>query len=453
MDGEKMGIFRTYDIRGVYPTELNEEIVFKIGKAFGTFNPGKIVVGNDARLSGPSLKEQLIKGLISTDCDVIDVGMVTTPMIIFSTKHLKCDGGMMVTASHNPKEFNGLKFNDSDAIPISYESGLNQIQKIFNDENFSEGKGKVEKKNITQEYSNFLLSKINIKNSPKMKIVVDAGNASPGAIYPKVLEKIGIDVYELYCNPDGNFPNHQPDPTKQENMIDLQKKVLEQKADLGIAFDGDGDRLGVVDKNGKMVGPNNIFALLIKQALTRNPNSKVVYDALSSMMIEDIIKKYNGIPVVSKVGHTYITQRMIKEDAILAGELSGHYYFKEILFADDALFAALRLIEFLTNSDKYLNEHFKDLPKYYSQVSEGLRVPINPSEKISFIENLKRELTDKGYEIDTLDGVKILFDGGWALFRAANTESKISVAYEAKTEKEFEKIKKIVEEIVVRIPK
>ena len=450
---KKMPIFRAYDIRGIYPTQINEEFAFKIGEAFGTFNPGKIIVGNDARLSGPTLKQQLIKGLVSTGCDVIDVGMVATPIIIFSTKHLKCDGGIMITASHNPKEFNGFKFNDANAIPISYESGINEIQKIFNSEKFSEGEGSVVKKNIIEEYSNFLLSKINITKSVDMKIVVDVGNASPGLIYPKVLKKIGIDVYELYCEPDGNFPNHQPDPSKKENMIDLQKKVLEVKADLGFAYDGDGDRLGVVDENGKIIEPNQIFALLIQQVLDKKPNSKIVYDALSSMMIEDVIKKNNGIPVVSKVGHTYITQRMVKENAILAGELSGHYYFEEIFNSDDALFASLRLLEFLTKSGKKLKDHFKDLPKYYSQVSEGMRIPIKESEKFSFIKNLNEELRNKGYNIDTLDGVKIMFDDGWALLRPTHTESKISVAYESRSEQGFKRIKEFVEKIVERIPR
>ncbi len=286
-----------------------------------------------------------------------------------------------------------------------------------------------------------------------MKIVVDTGNASPGLIYPKVLRKIGVDVHELYCEPDGNFPNHQPDPTKKENMIDLQKKVLEVKADLGFAYDGDGDRLGVVDNGGKIVEPNKIFALLIKQVLTMKPKSKIVYDILSSMMIEDVIRRYKGIPVVSKVGHTYITQRMSEENAVLAGELSGHYYFKEIFFSDDALFASLKLIEFLKKSDKELKEHFKDLAKYYSQVSEGMRIPVKESEKFSFIENLKRELRKEGYKIDTLDGIKIIFDDGWALLRPAHTESKISVAYESRSKEGFERIKKFVDKIIKRIPK
>jgi len=440
-------------VRGVYPTDLNEEIALKIGKAFGTYNPGKIVVGNDVRLSSPSLKEHLIKGLLSTGCDVIDVGMVTTPIVIFSTKHLRYDGGVMVTASHNPKEYNGFKFNDGKGIPISLESGLNRIQEVFKNEKFSEGIGKVTKKNVIKDYTKFLLSKVFIKEPVDMKIVVDTGNASPGIIYPKVLRKISVDVHELYCEPDGNFPNHQPDPTKKENIVDLQKRVLEVKADLGFAYDGDGDRLGVVDKDGKIVEPNQIFALLIKQALTMKPKSKIVYDALSSMMIEDIIRRYNGIPVVSKVGHTYITQRMFEENAVLAGELSGHYYFKDIFFSDDALFASLKLIEFLTKSGKELKEHFKDLPKYYSQVSEGMRIPIKESEKFSFIENLKKELKGKGYKIDTLDGIKIIFDNGWALLRPAHTESKISVAYESRNKGGFERIKKFVDKIIKRIPK
>jgi phosphomannomutase/phosphoglucomutase len=447
-----MKIFRAYDVRGVYPKEIDERTALRMGKALGTFNPGKIVVGNDSRLSGPSLKRKLIEGLISTGCDVVDIGMAATPMIIFSTMHLKCDGGVMVTASHNPKEFNGFKFNGSDGIPISFESGLNKIEEIFEIGEFSQQKGSVSKIDLTRDYAEFLLLKVSNLHSTRMKIVVDAGNGSPGSIYPKILRETGVDICELYCEPDGNFPNHQPDPSKRENMRDLQRRVLETQANLGFAYDGDGDRLGVVDENGNIVDPNRVFALLIKQTLESRPNSKIVYDVLSSMMIEDTIRKHNGVPIVSKVGHTYIAQRMAEEDAALGGELSGHYYFEEIFCADDALFASIKLIELLTKSNREITDHLKDLPKYHSQVSEAFRFPISESEKFSFMKNLEIELREKGYKINTLDGVKIAFEDGWALLRLAHTESKISVAYESRNQEGFTKIKKFVDEIVRRIP-
>ena len=448
-----MSIFRAYDIRGVYPTDLNENFAFKIGKAFGTFNPGKIVVGHDTRLSSPKLKDELINGLISTGATVIDIGIVPTPLVLFSTRLLKSDGGICVTASHNPKEYNGFKFNDKNAVPISYESGLSKIEEIFEKEDFIKGKGKVIKKNIFDDYIKFILSKIDIKTPLDLEIVVDAGNGTAGLIYPKILKKIGLKVHELFCNPDGNFPNHTPDPSQRENLIDLQKKVVEVKADFGFAYDGDGDRLGIVDQNGDVIDNNKIFSLLIKNALRKKSNSKIVYDALSSRMIEDVIRNQGGIPVVCKVGHTYITQKMVEENAVLAGELSGHYYFKETYGADDALFASLMFIEYLNKTKKKLTEHFKDLPKYFSQVTEGMRYPIKASEKLKFIEELKQEFKNKNYKIDTLDGVKVIFKDGWALFRPSNTEAIISMSFEAKTKEGFERIKKFVDSIVARIPK
>jgi len=448
-----MSTFRAYDIRGIYPKDVNEEFALKIGKSFGTFNPGKIIVGSDARLSSPKLKDKLIKGLISTGSTVVDIGIVPTPLVLFSTRLLKADGGICVTASHNPKNYNGFKFNDKDAVPISYESGINKIKEIFEKEDFIEGKGKLIKKNIIDDYTQFILSKVDIETPVGLDIVVDSGNGSTGLIYPKILKKIGLKVHEIYCNPDGNFPHHIPDPSQRENLVDLQKKVVEVKADFGFAYDGDGDRLGIIDKNGDVVDNNKIFALLIKNALRKKPNSKVVYDALSSKMIEDVTMNEDGIPIVCKVGHTYITQKMVEEDAVLAGELSGHYYFKETYGADDALFASLMFIEYLTKTKRKLNEIFKDLPKYFSQVTEGMRYPIKTSEKLKFINELKREFKNKGYEIDTLDGVKVIFKDGWALFRPSNTESIISMSFEATTKEGFERIKKIVEGIIARIPK
>ena len=446
-----MSVFRAYDIRGIYPKEINEEFAFNIGKAFGTFNPGKIIVGSELRLSGPSLKEELIKGLISTGATVIDIGMVTSPIVMFATKHLDCDGGINVSASHNPKEYNGFKFYYKDGIPIDFESGLIKIQKIFKEEKFIEGEGKLIKKDVIENYSNFLLNRI--RKPLKLKVVYDAGNGSTGRIYPKILRKAGIDVHELFCEPDGTFPNHEPNPSKNESLKDLQKKVLEINADLGFASDGDGDRLVVVDKNGKVVNTGIIFSILIESALEKEPKSKVVYTILDSEAIDDIIRRHGGKPVVCRVGHTYITQRMLKENATVAGEISGHYYFKETNGADDALFAILKLIEHLTKSGKKISDYVKEFPKYYSQVSEGLRAPVKESEKFPFIERLKQEFKKKRYKINTLDGVKVIFDDGWALFRPSNTEPIISMSYEATTKRGFERIKKFVNDIIDKIPK
>jgi len=448
-----MSIFRAYDVRGIYPEEINEEIALKIGKAFGTFNPGKIVVGDELRLSSPSLKKEFIKGLVSTGTTVIDIGTVTSPIVMFATRYFNYDGGVNVSASHNPKQYNGFKFYSKGSIPIDFETGLIKIKKIFNNENFAKGEAKLIKKNIINDYSAFILNLIEMKKPINMKVVVDAGNGSTGKIYPNILRKAGIEVHELFCEPDGNFPNHEPNPTKTENLVTLQETVLESDADLGFAFDGDGDRMAVIDENGSIVYVGIVFSILIKSALEKKPGSKIVYTILDSKAIDDVIRKHGGIPVVCRVGHTYITQRMIDEQAAVAGEISGHYYFKETHGADDALFACLRLIEYLTKSEKKISDFADEFPKYFSQVSEGLRVPIKEREKFSFIDALKKEFESKGFKIDTLDGVKIIFDDGWALFRPSNTEPIISMSYEAYNKKAFERIKKFVDDIVKKIPR
>jgi phosphomannomutase len=446
-----MSIFRAYDVRGIYPTEVNEEVALKIGKAFGSFNPGKIVVGDELRLSSPSLKKELIKGLLSAGATVIDIGTVTSPIVMFAIRHLKCDGGINVTASHNPKEYNGFKFYYKGGIPIDFETGLIKIQDILEKEKFSEGKGKLIKKDIMKDYSDFILSMIKLKTPVKMKIVVDAGNGSIGRIYPKIFKRLGLDVYELFCEPDGNFPNHEPNPSKIENLSQLQEKVLELRADLGFAYDGDGDRLAVVDKNGGIVYVGVIFSILINNALKKEPGSKIIYTVLDSKAIDDVIREEGGIPVVSRVGHTYITQKMVDEGAVVAGELSGHYFFKETFGADDALFASLKVIETLVNSNKKISDFADKFPKYFSQVSEGLRIPIKEIEKFNFIEKLKDDFKSRGFNLDTTDGVKILFDDGWALFRPSNTEPIISISYEAENKASFERIKNFVDDIIKRI--
>jgi phosphomannomutase/phosphoglucomutase len=448
-----MGIFRSYDIRGIYPNELNEEIAFKIGAAFGTYINGKIVVGCDSRLSSPSLKKALIKGLLSTGSNVIDIGLTTTPIVMFSTRYLNCNGAVMVSASHNPKNYNGFKLYGKNGLPIGMGYGMEKVQEIFEKESFLKGKGKVEKKSIFKEYSNFLISHVKINKPLKMKVVVDCGNGSPGKIYPKILKKIGIEVYELYCEPDGNFPNHEPDPSKEDNLKDLRKKVLEIGADLGFAYDGDGDRVIVINKEGSIVYVGVVFSILIRSSLEKYPGGKVIYTVVDSRAIEETIKKNGGIPVVCRVGHTHISQKMFKEDAVLAGEISGHYYFKETLGSDDALFATLKLIEYLMNSGKNISYFDKELPRYYSEISEKSRYPIKESEKFSFIEKLKKEFEEKGYKIDTTDGVKVIFDDGWLLIRPSHTEAVVAIVYEAINKEAFEKIKKLADEIIKRIPR
>jgi phosphomannomutase len=444
-----MNIFRAYDIRGIYPENLNEELAFKIGVAFAKINPGKIAVGCDARLSSPSLKQKLIEGMTSQGIDVFDLGMITTPMMVFSVSFYGFDGGINITGSHNPKEYNGIKFFTKNSVPVSYESGIKKIEEIVKGSAFSKSPriGKVQKKDVLNDYTNHLTSKINFNSPLRLKIVIDAGNGVAGKIYSSILRKVGADVVELFCEPDGNFPNHLPDPTEPENLIDVEKKIVEEGADLGFAYDGDGDRLVVIDKAGKAAAIDDIFALLIKHTLQNFKNSKIVYNVSSSMSIPDTIKRYGGAPIECKVGHTYVHQKMEEVDAQFGGELSGHYFFKEIFTSDDAIFASLKLLEFLANNKTSLEKEFAEIPRYHSMVSEDVVIPMKDSKKFIFIETLKKELRGKGHNINDMDGVKVLFEDGWALFRASNTTPLIRYGFESRTKEGFEKIESFVEGI------
>jgi len=445
-------IFREYDIRGKYPEEIDEKFAFELGKAFGTKYPGMIVVGADVRLSSPSLKNELIKGLVSTGANVIDLGMVTSPITMFSVRHLQCDGGIIVTGSHIPKEFNGFKLYEKNAVPISYGTGLNELEKIIERDVFSQGKGKVEKKDLMDEYVKFLKEKIKMNQPINFKVVVDAGNGS-ASIYPAILREFGIEVYELFCEPDGNFPNHIPYPSKVETLRTLQQKVIETKSDLGFAYDGDGDRVAVVDENGKIIHVEIVFSVLIEGMLSENPKSKVIYTAVNSNAIEDLIRNNGGIPLVSRVGHTLISRKMLEEDAAIAGELSGHYCFKDAHAADDAMFATLKIIEYLIESNKKFSDYEREFPKYFSSISESNRFDTKESEKFPFIQKIKEEFEAEGYKIDTLEGVKIFFEDGWILVRPSNTEAIIMVCYESKTKEGFEKLKAVADDIIKRIPR
>ena len=442
------GIFRAYDIRGIYGKDLTEETASRIGAAFGTINKGTIAVGMDARLSGPSLKQKLIEGLVSAGCSVIDVGMITTPMMIFAVGGYKLDGGIMITASHNPKDYNGFKVFEKGAMPISYESGLSRMEQLVKSGKFANGSGKVEAKNILHDYERFLLEKVRI--SKRMKLVVDAGNGAAGRVSCNVLRKAGFEVIELFCEPDGNFPNHTPDPTEPENIEKLKEEVKQAHADLGLAFDGDGDRLGIVDRHGKEISGNDVFIMLAKHALAKHKGGKIVINAQCSMAVEDCVKKHGGVPVDCKVGHTYIAQKMAEENAVFAGELSGHYFFRETFSGDDALLAGLKLLEFISDGAD-LEREISNIPRYHSEIAENIVIPVKEEDKAPSMEMIRKMCIEKGYRFSDMDGIKILFKDGWAIFRPSNTSPLIRYGFEARSREEFEKIRKVVDEIKMRM--
>ncbi len=447
-----MSIFKAYDIRGIYPQELNEEIIYKIAKAFAVFtNAKRIVVGGDNRLSTPSLKENFIKGLLDSGVEVTDIGTVATSMIYFACYRLGFEGGAMITASHNPKEFNGIKLCDSEGLAIGLEDGLEEIKKIIDGSRFKSGKGKLNSMNIEDEYSKFVNGIISQKFK-RLKVVLDGSNGSAGKIYSKILRSLGTDVVELFCEPDGRFPNHQiPDPLIEANLEEIRKKVTEVDADMGFALDGDGDRLAIIDEKGEKVHANNITALLAEKCLAKNKNATIVYDVLSSQMVEEVIRQNGGVPVVWKVGHSFIPRKCKELDALFAGEASSHYFFKEANYTDDTLIAATKILEIVASENKNLSELTSKYPTYNQELEK--RIPISQQMKFQFIENLKKDLVSKGYSISTLDGVKINFENGWAVFRASNTESKIVISYESRDNDQFQKIKMFVDDVVKSIPK
>ncbi len=453
---EQHHIYRAYDIRGIYPHEINEEFALKVGKAFGTFlNGGRVVVGFDCRKSSPSLKESLIQGLLSVGCDVVEIGMVHTPSVVFATAFYGYDGGVMITASHNPKEWNGFLFYGKGGVSISYEKGIDKIRRFIETESFRRAtkEGKREEKEVLHEYYEFMLRKLQLENREKpfsgFKVVVDAGNGVAGKVAVPLLRELGCEVVELFCEPDGDFPNREPEPTK-ENLKTLSETVVSEKADLGMAYDGDGDRLFAVDENGRILDSPQLFAALIKACFEGVPEEKrlVVLDAIMPSVIEKFVASLRGRSIRCKVGHVFIQEKLLKEGAILAGEVSGHYSFSETFGADDAIYASLKLLKYLKEEGRSLSQVCEELPPYFFST---MRIETRERRKFEFIDELKEEFRRKGYKLDCLDGVKIIFPRGWVLVRASNTEPKVSVAYEGEDEKAFQELKGFVDELVRKL--
>lgn len=438
-------IFKVYDIRGIYPKELNQEIVFNIAGAFGLFLKKKIkkampkiVISSDFRLSSPNLKKAFIKGLLNNGIKVFDIGFSTTPMNYFAINFLKTDGGAIITASHNPKEYNGIKMSFKKAIPIGKDNGLKEIKKIFQ-QNYkiqsSKFKiyGRVIKKNLVNEYVNFLLKRgqmLNVKC--QISVVIDCGNGAVGYILSKLLKKAGIRYYPLYFKPDGKFPNRSPNPLKENALNKLKKKVLNKKADLGIAFDGDGDRVYFIDEKGNFISPDFILGLLIKDALKNNPKTKTILDIKSSRSVREFIKQEKGAFIFSKTGHSFFKQMMRKEKADLGGELSGHYYFKDFFFCDSGILAMLRVLKILSTSNKKISEIIKPFKKYYQSGEINFKVA-NKEKTIKNIKKYFKSLKIKNLKIFNFDGLNIATDDFWFNLRPSNTEPLLRLNLEATT--------------------
>jgi phosphomannomutase/phosphoglucomutase len=435
-------VFKEYDIRGVADADLTTGAIEIIGRAFGTYiqrstGRNKVVVGRDVRLSSERFFSAVTKGLLSTGCQVVDVGVVPTPALSFALDRAFADGAVMVTASHNPAEFNGLKLQVG-PYPLAGEA-LQHVERLIAKNQFEVGKGSMEELDVIPEYLDCIRDRIRLNRG--LKVVVDGGNGTAGLLGSELIEELGCDVVPLYCEPDGRFPNHEPDPLVEDNIGDLKALVVREGADLGIGFDGDGDRLGVVDERGEMVLPDKYVALLAREFLDAAP-AKVVLDVRCSQALIDDIVGHGGIPLMTRCGNAYILQKMRQENAALGVELSGHVFFNDPpLNFDDALFAAGKLVEYLSKMDKPLSELVRELPRYYS--SPELRVPCADTQKFSVVEAIKESFIET-HEVIDIDGARIKFDRGWALVRASNTQPVLSVRVEGRTEEDLRRIQEIV---------
>lgn len=454
-------LFRAYDIRGVFGETLTEEVATIIGVAFGDFvgkgeevltcmgalfgdfiGKGKeVVVGRDVRLSGETLKNSLVSGLIS-NCNVTDVGVVPTPVLYFAINHLKKDAGIMITASHNPPKWNGFKlFKRKGCISSSEIAQIKEIAKTINLKKLGKLHGKVVKYEvILQDYMNFVLEKVKVER--KLKVVADTANGVCGLLISPLFKQLNCNITVLNEKPDGSFPAHLPEP-KEETLTELKREVIKRKADFGVGYDGDGDRAVFVDDKGRIIPGDLTLMIFARDALERNKGGKIVYDLSCSMAVEEFIRKYGGTPIVERIGHTFIMDRMIRENAILGGETSGHFYFLECDGMDDAVFASLKMAEILSKSSIKLSEIVDSLPKYPAFHERNFECPDHL--KFAVIDKLKAKFRDYGLKFLDMDGVKLMDKDGWILLRPSNTEPLIRVSAEAKTEKKLNELYQFAE--------
>ncbi len=437
-------IFREYDIRGIVGQDLTDETVAILGKAIGTFfhknGAKRIAVGYDARESGTRFRDLLVKGFNETGCDAVLIGRVPTPVLYHTVFTKDVDGGVMITGSHNPPEFNGFKI--CLGKQTLFGSQIQEIKEIALSGNFAEGEGTTEKIEVLTDYEQDILSKINLGNC-RLKAVVDGGNGMGGVTGVPVYEKLGVELVKLFIEPDSNFPNHHPDPTVTENLQDTIKAVKESGADLGIAFDGDGDRIGVVDENGRIIWGDELMVLLSREILKEKPNSTIIAEVKCSQNLFDDIEKHGGKPLMWKAGHSLIKAKMKETGAALAGEMSGHIFFADRFYGfDDATYAGARVLEILSKTDKTLSELLSDLPETFS--TPELRVDCADERKFEIVQKIADEFA-KTNEVITIDGARILFENGWGLVRASNTQAILVLRFEADSKENLNEIREIVE--------
>lgn len=443
-------IFRAYDIRGIYGEDLTEEVAKWIGQALGTYIGGtgkKLVVGRDVRLSGPVLENALVEGLLSTGCHVQEIGVAPTPVLYFAIVHYAKDGGAMVTASHNPPNWNGFKLCGEKGFLLAQGMGMEEIKEIAATKRFKFGPhGKLEKyDDAIVDYSNFVLSKVEVVR--KLKVAVDPGNGACSLVTPRLFEDAGLSVIAINAEPDGNFPAHLPEPT-EETLNELKQIVVKNGADFGIGFDGDGDRAVFIDEKGRIISGDTALIILAMYYLKKQKGATVLYDVSCSSRVEEVIKAHGGRPIMSRVGHAYIMDKMIQENATLGGEISSHFYFADVYGFDDALYASLKMAEILSKTDEKLSEIVDSIPRYPSTPVKVYDCP--DEKKFKVVEKLTVEFEEMGYETVTIDGVKVIKPEGWFLIRASNTLPQIKMVAEAKTEEKLRQLTNFAEKKILK---
>ena len=444
-------MFRTYDIRGeVGDSGITENVAYALGLAMGSealsVSQNEIMVACDARLTGAALKKALIQGIIETGCNVKDIGVGPTPMVYFATHYLSSKTGVMVTASHNPAHHNGFKIV-LNGKTLS-EKGIQHLVKRIQQKDFLSGKGTVSTADIIPDYIDAICQ--NLRLQKKMKVVIDAGNGAASEIAPIVLRRLGCEVIELFCEYDGRFPNHHPDPTVPDNLKDIIAAVKKENADIGLAFDGDADRLGIVTNKGEVIWPDRQMMIFSKDVLAKNPGAKIVFDVKCSRVLPEMIKQYGGQPIMWKTGHSILKAKMIEEGAPLAGEMSGHIFFKDGWYGfDDGIYVGARLVSIVSGYSETVSEIFDALPKTVN--TPELKLPMPEDKKADFMETLSRDADFGLAEKIVIDGLRVEYDFGWGLIRRSNTSPYLILRFEADSENNLEKIKSIFRDQLLKI--
>jgi phosphomannomutase/phosphoglucomutase len=445
-------IFRAYDVRGRIGPDINPDVFLRVGRAYGTLlrrRGGRaIAVGQDNRLSSAELKAAFVAGARAAGIDVVDIGLVTTPILYFATAHWQLDGGANITGSHNPIEYNGVKMVWAGAAPLTEEQ-IQSLRRLIDSEDYATGSGAMSARDPRDDYFATVQGLVSLDR--KLNVVADAGNGVAGLYGPALLRRLGCEVVELHCESDGRFPNHLPDPEDPKNVVDLQAKVTEVGADVGVAWDGDADRVGIIDEQGRRHEADLVLVLLARDLLARHPGEKIVFDVKSSQLLVEDIKQHGGVPVMWKTGHSHLKRKMREDGILLGGEVSGHMFFAENYYGvDDGILAACKILAIAARANAPLSRLFDSVPHLHA--TPELKALCPDDQKFRVIDELARELRQR-YETIDIDGARVLFPGGgWGLVRASNTNPYLTLRFEARTEREIEEMKRVIYGALERYP-